>query len=235
MKVTRPNLLTPITYFSDSYIYKSTGGRATGSQYLAMFSTPSTQTKMRVSVGSVEVYYCSVGWRSGIVKAGNVYVKQLGESCMYTIESLLDKYQDKIIMVNKKKEPLAILKDLADIVEVDLNILHPFQLNIIKENIQYSLGETKKEVKLHFYKVIDNKKSNIYYNEINKKESLDHKPYFEERTVFVIHEETLGIQETNSELLYRDFLMLSGVTKKDLEEKNQYLFSYLSYISAWNE
>lgn len=83
--------------------------------------------------------------------------------------------------------------------------------------------------------MVENSKSEFYYNELKRTQSMSYIPYFESPTIFVLHEKILGIEETNSELLYRDYVMLRGVTKKDLQEKNRYLFNYLSYISAWEE
>ncbi|WP_028274536.1 hypothetical protein [Atopococcus tabaci] len=154
---------------------------------------------------------------------------------MYTIESLLAKYQDNLIKVDEKKDYLDVLKDLVDIEEVDLHILHPVQLKIIEENIENSADCSKNPIKLHFYRVIRNDKSGLYYKELEDAQSLSYMPYFKEPTVFVIHEEFRGLQETNSEWLHRDYIMLRGVTQKDIQEKNRHLFNYLSYLSAWDE
>lgn len=154
---------------------------------------------------------------------------------MHTIDSLLDRYHDKLIVVENKRDSLDILKSLVDIKEIDLNIIHPSQLEMIKQNIKYDGNHNGFPIKLHFYEVIENSKSEFYYKELKRAQNMSYRPYFESPTIFVIHEETLGLEETNSELLYRDYVMLQGVTQKDLQEKNQYLFNYLSYISAWEE
>lgn len=149
------------------------------------------------------------------------------------MEALLAKYYDKIIMVDEKKDPLDVLKNLVDIKKLDLNIIHPIQLKIIKQNIRYDENYNGSLINLHLYEVIRNGKSKFYYKELEKKQDISYKPYFEEPTIFVIYEETFGLEETNSDALHRDHIMLCGVTQKDLQEKNQYLFNYLSYISAW--
>ncbi|SDK91695.1 MULTISPECIES: hypothetical protein [Alkalibacterium] len=154
---------------------------------------------------------------------------------MYTIEFLLEKYRNKIIMVDHKKNPFDVLKDLVDIKEIDLNLLHPVQLELIEQNVNNTKRYGDTPIKLHFYEILKNIKSEAYYNEIENTQSMSHIPYFNEPTVFVIHEDYLGLQETNSNSLYRDCIISRGVTQKDIEEKNDYLFNYLSYISAWEE
>lgn len=154
---------------------------------------------------------------------------------MHTLDSLLERYHDKLIVVEKKRDSLDILKNLVDIKEIDLNTIHPSQLEIVKQNIKYDENYDDSPIKLHFYEVVENSKSEFYYNELKRTQSMSYIPYFESPTIFGLHEKILGIEETNSELLYRDYVMLRGVTKKDLQEKNRYLFNYLSYISAWEE
>lgn len=114
-------------------------------------------------------------------------------------------------------------------------MIHSVQLEIVKQNIKYYENYNDFPIRLHFYEVIRNSKSEFYYNDLEKTQNMSYRSYFEKPTVFVIYEETFGLEETNSESLYRDQIMLCGVTKKDLQEKNQYLFNYLSYISAWEE
>lgn len=151
---------------------------------------------------------------------------------MYTVELLLEKYRDKIVMVDERKDSLEILKNLVDLKELDLNIIHPTQLEIIEYNIK---NYDNSPIKLHFYKVIQNINSEVYYKKLEQSQDISYKPYFEGPTIFVVHEETFGVVETNSELLYKDHVMFRGVTQRDLQEKNQYLFKYLSYIDAWTE
>ena len=144
---------------------------------------------------------------------------------MHTLDSLLERYHDKLIVVEKKRDSLDILKNLVDIKEIDLNTIHPSQLEIVKQNIKYDENYEDSPIKLHFYEVVENSKSDFYYNELKRTQSMSYIPYFESPTIFVLHEKILGIEETNSELLYRDYVMLRGVMKKDLQEKNRYLFS----------
>lgn len=109
------------------------------------------------------------------------------------------------------------------------------QLELIEQNVKNNIRYADTPIKLHFYEILKNKKSETYYKEIENTQSMSHKPYFDEPTVFVIYEDYLGLQETNSNSLYRDCIIARGVTQKDIEEKNNYLFDYLSYISAWEE
>lgn len=154
---------------------------------------------------------------------------------MYTIESLLEKYRDQLIIVEERKEAFNVLEDLVDMKELDSHIIHPTQLNLIKQNIKYHQNYNGFKTNLHLYEIIRNVKSEFYYKELEERQDISYKPYFEEPTIFVIYEETLGLQETNSEPLHRDYIMLQGVTPKDFQERSQYLFNYLSYISAWEE
>ena len=73
---------------------------------------------------------------------------------MHTVELLLSKYQDKIIIVDEKRNSLDILKDLVDIKELDLNIIHPTQLEIIEYNVENYDNYDNSPIKLHLYKVI---------------------------------------------------------------------------------
>lgn len=75
LTISNTNLLFPEQYHSESYIFKSTGGRASGSQYLSTFTAPASVKKFKVKMGSVEAYYHALGWRPGVVNNGTVTVK----------------------------------------------------------------------------------------------------------------------------------------------------------------
>lgn len=154
---------------------------------------------------------------------------------LYTVDSLLERYQEKIILVDEKKEKLDVLKDFVGIKELDSNLIPPQQMEIFIQNIKSYEDYNGLPIKFHFYEVVRNNKSEIYYEELKQTQSLQHIIYFDKPTVFIVFEENFGLEETNSNRLFRDYVLLRGVTKHDLQEKNQYLFHYLSYISAWEE
>ena len=97
---------------------------------------------------------------------------------MHTIDSLLERYHDKLIVVEKKRDSLDILKNLVDIKEIDLNTIHPSQLEIVKQNIKYDENYDDSPIKLHFYEVVENSKSEFYYNELKRTQSMSYIPYF---------------------------------------------------------
>ena len=153
---------------------------------------------------------------------------------MYTMEYLLEKYKDKIIVKDKKKELSEVLKDLVDVEEVDYECLLSKHRNVIENSMGLSKGEGDTDKNLHFYKIIRNKKSEMYYEEAEKNNDKLYKLYFDELTVVVIFDDKKGIQQTNSNLLHRDCIIHKGVTKEDIQYKSDYLFHYLSHLSAWD-
>lgn len=57
---------------------------------------------------------------------------------MYTIEALLEKYRDKMIVVDKKKELSEVLRDLVDVEEIDYEPLLPKHSKRLENNVGLS-------------------------------------------------------------------------------------------------
>lgn len=128
---------------------------------------------------------------------------------MNDISSLLDKYYDRLLVVEAKKSSIEVIKKIVD----------------IKEHSVTGRPST------HYYEVIENKKSQPYYK--NMGQDSTYSSYFKEPVVYCILDDTGELIETNSELLLRDCKLLRGITRGDINKKNNHLLDYLSVFEAY--
>lgn len=143
------------------------------------------------------------------------------------IEELIKKYHDNIVVVDRKKPVTEIIRGLVDIREIPIGTLTPTHLKFSMENVaHYIQDNSDKTINLHLYQVLFNEKSVPYYQDISN--DTTYIAYFEKKTVYIIAEDTRGIIETNSSLLFKDVKIARGVTKKQLEDKSLSLIDYLS-------
>lgn len=146
------------------------------------------------------------------------------------IEELIKKYQDNIVVVDKKKLVTEVICGLVDIKEIPIGTLTPAHLKFSMENAAHSIQDISGHtINLHLYQVLFNEKSAPYYQDISN--DTTYIAYFEEKTVYIIAEDTRGIIETNSNLLFRDVTIARGVTKKQLEDKDLSLIDYLPFFN----
>lgn len=152
---------------------------------------------------------------------------------MDRLNYLLKKYRDRLIIIEEKKSDLEVLRDLVDLREWDLSILAPVQREIFENNIRLQPEYRGEAINLHLFTVVENAKSRLYYEEILALGRNMYLPYFDEPKIMVIGDETFGLQEVDSNLLYQDYILLRGLTLSDIEEKNFYLMHYLAAIDSW--
>ena len=129
---------------------------------------------------------------------------------------LMNKYKDKIVIVDKKEPTTEIIKKLVDIKELPLEIINNKHLKITYDNAKI----------LRLYQVIPNERSREYYEDIQN--DTCYLAFFEEKTVYMIADDSIGIIETNSNLLMKNVEIERGVTKNDINERNIFLNTYLS-------
>lgn len=54
--------------------------------------------------------------------------------------------------------------------------------------------------------------------------------YFEEKTIYIIFKELIGIIKTNSDLLFIQVTIARGITQKELDDKDTALLDYPSAL-----
>lgn len=149
---------------------------------------------------------------------------------MENVDVMLEKYKDQIVVVDTKKDYLEIIEEIVDVKEFNINFINEIHLNLLKSNLENSVYYDGSPIKIHFYKVEQNKRSSKYYSDITQ--DTMYKAYFQKLTVYFIYDETIGILESNSNLLINDSKMLRGVTQKDIDSSSFYLMDYLSIFYA---
>ncbi|WHZ33233.1 hypothetical protein QNK01_11695 (plasmid) [Desemzia incerta] len=149
---------------------------------------------------------------------------------MENVDVMLEKYKDQIVVVDTKKDYLEIIEEIVDVKEFNINFINEIHLNLLQSNLENSVYYDGSPIKIHFYKVEQNKRSSKYYSDITQ--DTMYKAYFQKPTVYFIYDETIGILESNSNLLINDSKMLRGVTQKDIDSSSFYLMDYLSIFYA---
>lgn len=145
------------------------------------------------------------------------------------INWLVEKYQEKIVLVDKKRPVLEVIQEQIDVKEVPIETLTPIHLQFSMENVMHSIDYVPGHaIILHLYEVPLNEKSKVYYENI--KIDTTYLSYFEEKTVYMIVEDTIGIIETNSNLLFVQVQMARGITHEELADRNLSLLEYLSTL-----
>lgn len=149
---------------------------------------------------------------------------------MENVDVMLEKYKNQIVVVDTKKDYLEIIEEIVDVKEFNINFINEIHLNLLQSNLENSVYYDGSPIKIHFYKVEQNKRSSKYYSDITQ--DTMYKAYFQKPTVYFIYDETIGILESNSNLLINDSKMLRGVTQKDIDSSSFYLMDYLSIFYA---
>lgn len=150
------------------------------------------------------------------------------------IDWLVKKYQDNIVIVDKKRPVAEVIREQVDIKEIPIETLSPTHLKFSMENATHSVHDIPdQKITLHMFQVLLNERSAPYYQDI--KNDTTYMAYFEQETVYILVEDTLGIIETNSNLLFRQVKIARGVTQKDLEDKDLPLLDYLSIFNELDD
>lgn len=148
-------------------------------------------------------------------------------------ELLLEKYHDRLIIVEEKRSDIEVVKQLVDLKEWSMDILSPIQVEVIKYNIKMHPEYKEEAINLHLFTVVKNAKSRLYYEEMLALGHNMYLPFFDEPELMIVWDKTFGLQEVDSNLLSQDFKILKGVTHSDIEEKNLDLMNYLATIESW--
>lgn len=126
-----------------------------------------------------------------------------------------------------RNEPLATLKELVDVKETPISIIYKEHLEMLKINVRHSIHDRKeKTIEFRLFYVADNSKSNIYYQSYAKNPIT--LPGLKKETIYIIFEESLGIMETNCNLLAIDFRIRQGIEQEHLDNRDIYFLDYVS-------
>nr|WP_240145264.1 hypothetical protein [Enterococcus mundtii] len=98
---------------------------------------------------------------------------------------------------------------------------------MLKINVLHSIYARKeKKIEFRLFYVSDNSKSNIYYQSYAKNPIT--LPGLKKETIYIIFEESLGIMETNCNLLAIDFRIRQGIEQEHLDNRDIYFLDYVS-------
>lgn len=155
---------------------------------------------------------------------------------MNRIDRLYEENKNNIVIRENKVKPIDTLHALMDVKEHPLTVFFKFRVKILEENARIIFQERKKyahkeKVRLHIYEVVKNEKSRRYYEEFEKTRTESSIPTLENEVVYMIMEEDVGVMETNSLLLSRDFARAHGITEQDLKERNT---DFANYITSFD-
>lgn len=126
-----------------------------------------------------------------------------------------------------RNEPLATLKELVDVKETPISIIYKEHLEMLKINVLHSIYDRKeKTIDFQLFYVADNSKSNIYYQSYAKNPTT--LPGLKKETIYIIFEESIGIMETNCDLLAIDFRIRQGIEQEHLDNRDIYFLDYVS-------
>ncbi|MFP1648481.1 hypothetical protein [Enterococcus mundtii] len=146
---------------------------------------------------------------------------------MLDSDFLFEKYKEKIHCVKTRNEPLTILKEIVDIKEAPISSIYKEHLEMLKINVLHSIYDRKeKKIEFRLFYVADNSKSNIYYQSYAKNPIT--LPGLKKETIYIIFEESLGIMETNCNLLAIDFRIRQGIEQEHLDNRDIYFLDYVS-------
>lgn len=125
---------------------------------------------------------------------------------MGDMRALLNKYRDRLLVRETRKNPLEVLQKMVDVKEVSF---------VQSEH--------------RCYEVIENQKSRPYYAAVEQLSDGN------ERVVYCMMDESDELVETNCDLLLRDYKLLTGVTQRDIDENTAHLLDYLSIFEAYEK
>lgn len=146
---------------------------------------------------------------------------------MLDSDFLFEKYKKKIHCVKTRNEPLTTLKEIVDIKEAPISSIYKEHLEMLKINVVHSIYDRKeKKIEFRLFYVADNSKSKIYYRSYEKKPTT--LLGLKKETIYIIFEESLGIMETNCDLLAIDFRIRQGIEQEHLDNRDIYFLDYVS-------
>lgn len=165
----------------------------------------------------------------------NEYTPEETEQMKKRAAKLYEDYKEYAIVHESLPNAVEVLTEIVNTQEKPMNDLDEDYVQRATEMLTIPLPErpnrSSEDLSFHFLEVIRDEKSEKYFNHIHDS-VLNHvlKAEPEEYAIGVFLEEELGIWETNSPELSRDFIIKQGVTEKDVEEMNINLLNYLSTI-----
>ncbi len=154
---------------------------------------------------------------------------------MLNFSELLKKYQDSFIYVDERRKTREVLEQIVDIEEKPVAFLPEKRIGLLAENARNSIYfDGLKEVSVKLFFVVNNEKSEKYYQDPNFHQS-ETDPFLEDDRLYVFLDEKVGILETNSSLLFLDVLIFSGISHKSVEKRDCYFMDYISAFEHKNE
>ncbi|WP_028273607.1 hypothetical protein [Atopococcus tabaci] len=125
---------------------------------------------------------------------------------MGDMRALLNKYRDRLLVRETRKNPLEILQKMVDVQEVSF---------VQSEH--------------RCYEVIENQKSRPYYAAVEQLSDGN------KWVVYCMVDESDELVATNCDLLLKDYKLLTSVTQRDIDENTAHLLDYLSIFEAYEK
>lgn len=129
---------------------------------------------------------------------------------------IMNAFDQLKLMVDVEEQSVAQLSDQY----VEMN-----KKKLLSEGYYPNSAELESRVSLRLFKVIKNQKSHSYFKHIHP--SLIDKEFKSGGSVFCLIDEDIGMLDSNSPELQKEFILKRGVTESDLKEKTARLVDYL--------
>lgn len=155
---------------------------------------------------------------------------------MERIDILLEKYEDKLVFVERKKDGFESIKELVDSIEEPIEQLSRPHLNsIIGESLHSKEPIETDDLNVKLYRVVENDKSIVYYDHLKEKnKSTFPEPfYFWDKAIYFVVKENRDIMSLSNSLLWYDYQVNQGITYMDFRDRGENLLPYLSVFDAY--
>lgn len=155
---------------------------------------------------------------------------------MSRIEDLLVQYENKLVFVEERKVGFESIKELVDLLEEPIEKLtRPHLKSLIGENIHSKEPANTKGLNIKLYKVLENEKSAIYYDFLEKMTifKFPEPIYFWDKAIYAVVKDDRDIIALDNSPLVYDYKVNQGITDKDYRDRNDTLLLYLEVFDMY--
>ena len=159
------------------------------------------------------------------------YLQPLDKEAQETLDQLLEKYENELIISEHLPASATILEQIADVRALTPGeIKDHFSEDELDYLIEIEIFPEFDSENYKYYTIVETEKNEAYFQEVH--------PYFEETDIgedypLIVLEKT-GIWYTNLPELGRQFMIQRGVTENDLKDRSYHLWLVLHAIEEAN-
>lgn len=154
------------------------------------------------------------------------------------INKILDQYESDLTVHDGSETVVEQLRMMVDLEEQSVAQLPDAYIDmnkkiLLKEGYFKTKAELENNLSLHFFKVIENKKSQSYFHHVHP--SPIAKEFESGESVYCFVDDEIGVLDSNSPELQEAFTLLRGITLNDIETRNAQLTNYLLALKGERE